>query len=193
MDIREVLRNLVTAVELAEVDEVFVRKEMKAARAALAFLPAEAQGDGAVAWDRCDACNGTLDDHYAPDGGGCPGFRKQVSTETDAEERERLRLAGISTAALGYWKEGDTIHPDYDTPALRDVAKLYAKYDELFQAAAPPAVKVPSEFVLVPLKMTEEMRSASLHAEAPNGDLMQAEWDAMLAAAPSPDQKGGGT
>lgn len=44
------------------------------------------------------------------------------------EERESLRLAGISTAALGYWKEGDSIHPDYDTVALRDVAKLYAEY-----------------------------------------------------------------
>jgi len=39
-----------------------------------------------------------------------------------------LRLAGISTAAIGYWKEGDSIHPDFDTVALRDVAKLYQKY-----------------------------------------------------------------
>jgi hypothetical protein len=45
-----------------------------------------------------------------------------------AEERETMRLAGISTAAFGYWKEGDSIHPDYDTVALRDVAKLYQKY-----------------------------------------------------------------
>jgi hypothetical protein len=43
-------------------------------------------------------------------------------------------MAGISTAAIGYWKEGDGIHPDYDTVALRDVAKLYAKYDELYRA-----------------------------------------------------------
>jgi hypothetical protein len=52
-----------------------------------------------------------------------------------AEEIERLHLqmAGISTAAIGYWKEGDSIHPDYDTVALRDVAKLYAKYDELYK------------------------------------------------------------
>lgn len=46
----------------------------------------------------------------------------------ELEERERLRLAGISTAAIGYWKERDSIHPDYDTVALRDVAGLYAKY-----------------------------------------------------------------
>lgn len=50
-------------------------------------------------------------------------------------EQYRLQMAGISTAALGYWKEGDSIHPDYDTMALRDVAKLYAKYDALFQVA----------------------------------------------------------
>lgn len=46
-------------------------------------------------------------------------------------EQYRMQMAGISTAALGYWKEGDGIHPDYDTPALRDVARLYAKYAEL--------------------------------------------------------------
>lgn len=49
-------------------------------------------------------------------------------------EQYRLQMAGISTAAIGYWKEGDGIHPDYDTVALRDVAKLYAKYDELYRA-----------------------------------------------------------
>lgn len=49
-------------------------------------------------------------------------------------EQYRMQMAGISTAAIGYWKEGDGIHPDYDTVALRDVAKLYAKYDELYNA-----------------------------------------------------------
>ena len=50
-------------------------------------------------------------------------------------EQYRLQMAGICTAAIGYWKEGDGILPDYDTLALRDVAKLYAKYDELYKAA----------------------------------------------------------
>ncbi len=50
-------------------------------------------------------------------------------------EQYRLQMAGISTAATGYWKEGDGIHSDYDTLALRDVAKLYAKYDALYKAA----------------------------------------------------------
>lgn len=49
-------------------------------------------------------------------------------------EQYRLQMAGICTAAIGYWKEGDGIHPDYDTLALRDVAKLYEKYDELYKA-----------------------------------------------------------
>lgn len=53
----------------------------------------------------------------------------------DNIEQYRQQMAGISTAALGYWKEGDSIHPDYDTPALRDVAKLYAKYDALYRDA----------------------------------------------------------
>jgi hypothetical protein len=51
-------------------------------------------------------------------------------------EQYRLQIAGISVAALGYWKEGDSIHPDYDIPALHDVAKLYAKYDALYKAKA---------------------------------------------------------
>ena len=53
-------------------------------------------------------------------------------------EQYRLQMAGISTAAIGYWKESDGIHPDYDTIALRDVAKLYAKYDELYRAQRKP-------------------------------------------------------
>jgi hypothetical protein len=53
-------------------------------------------------------------------------------------EQYRLQMAAICTAAIGYWKEGDGIHPDYDTLALRDVAKLYAKYDELYKAQRKP-------------------------------------------------------
>lgn len=45
-------------------------------------------------------------------------------------EQYRMQMAAICTAAIGYWKEGDSIHPDYDTLALRDVARLYAKYAE---------------------------------------------------------------
>jgi ribosomal 50S subunit-associated protein YjgA (DUF615 family) len=51
-------------------------------------------------------------------------------------EQYRMQMSAICTAAIGYWKESDSIHPDYDTLALRDVAKLYAKYAELY--TAPP-------------------------------------------------------
>lgn len=60
----------------------------------------------------------------------------QEPIKLDEVEQYRIQMAGISTAALGYWKEGDSIHPDYDTPALRDVTKLYAKYDALYKAQA---------------------------------------------------------
>lgn len=61
-----------------------------------------------------------------------PQPTRQPQVELDRIEQYRLQMAAIMTAALGYWKEGDSIHPDYDTMALRDVARLYAKYDELF-------------------------------------------------------------
>jgi len=64
------------------------------------------------------------------------GQQEPVSPENI--EQYRLQMAAISTAAIGYWKEGDSIHPDYDTLALRDVAKLYAKYDELYKQVHAP-------------------------------------------------------
>lgn len=61
-------------------------------------------------------------------------------------EQYRQQMAGISTAALGYWKEGDSIHPEYDTLALRDVAKLYAKYAQLFAKAVEKVIAENPEF-----------------------------------------------
>lgn len=69
--------------------------------------------------------------HAAPAAEEAPG---QDLTEI---EQYRMQMAGICTAALGYWKEGDGIHPDYDTPALREVARLYAKYAELYAKQQP--------------------------------------------------------
>jgi hypothetical protein len=63
----------------------------------------------------------------------------QQPPKLEGIEQYRMQMAGISTAAMGYWKEGDSIHPDYDTPALRDVAKLYAQYDALYKAQQPQA------------------------------------------------------
>lgn len=66
-------------------------------------------------------------------------------SSSDVEERHTMRLAAISTAAFGYWKEGDSIHPDYDTVALRDVAKLYAKYDALYTDGWQPIETAPKD------------------------------------------------
>lgn len=70
------------------------------------------------------------------------------AAKLDDIEQYRMQMAAISTAALGYWKESDGILPDYDTVPLRDVAKLYAKYDMYFRlrhdAAPAPAVSAPA-------------------------------------------------
>jgi hypothetical protein len=103
-------------------------------------------------------------------------------------EQYRMQMAGISTAALGYWKEGDSIHPDYDTTALRDVAKLYAKYAAL-HAAAQPAV--PEGWKLVPEDPTNAMLRAVDRVDFTNADTDGTTinvWNAMLAAAPEKGQ-----
>jgi len=61
-------------------------------------------------------------------------LREEKKQALQDSEQYRLQMASICTAAIGYWKEGDNIHPDYNTLALRDVAKLYAKYDALYKA-----------------------------------------------------------
>lgn len=64
-------------------------------------------------------------------------------------EQYRMQMAGISSAAFGYWKIGDDIHPDYDTTAIRDVANLYTKYDELYKAAnKQPIADNPDDYVM---------------------------------------------
>jgi hypothetical protein len=55
----------------------------------------------------------------------------RIEDDLKAEiERERMRVVGCSVAALGNWKEGDSLHADYDCVAIRDVAKLRVKYDK---------------------------------------------------------------
>lgn len=75
-------------------------------------------------------------------------------------EQYRMQMASISTAAIGYWKEGDGIHPDYDTPALRDVAMLYAKYDALYKAQ-------PAQEPVVVIKRNE---SGQITMQTPDGN-----------------------
>jgi hypothetical protein len=83
-------------------------------------------------WESSDDCRGKLKilesvEKFAD-------LVRADSPELQDIEQYRMQMAGICTAAIGYWKEGDSIHPDYDTLALRDVAKLYTKYDELCKA-----------------------------------------------------------
>lgn len=80
-------------------------------------------------------------------------------------EQYRMQMAGICTAALGYWKEGDSIHPDYDTPALREVARLYAKYNELYKAnRAPEAKQEPDDCIRGDWGNTLEVIEAAIAA-----------------------------
>jgi hypothetical protein len=60
-----------------------------------------------------------------------------VPFNLEDSEQYRMQMAAICTAALGYWSESEGIKPEYDTPALRDVAKLYAKYEALGAPAVP--------------------------------------------------------
>jgi hypothetical protein len=56
--------------------------------------------------------------------------------DLESSEQYRQQMAAIGVAAIGYWTEAMGIHPDYDTVPLRDVARLYAKYDALHQLQA---------------------------------------------------------
>ena len=61
-------------------------------------------------------------------------LREEKERALQDSEQYRMQMAAICTAAIGYWTEYDSISSNYDTLALRDVAKLYAKYDLLYKA-----------------------------------------------------------
>ncbi len=60
---------------------------------------------------------------------------EQAEIVLEDSEQYRMQMAGISTAAFGHYKKGESIHPDYETPALRDVVELYEKYDAKYKLA----------------------------------------------------------
>jgi hypothetical protein len=105
-------------------------KQVQALRMALDMIECEKHDRRHVRWAIVDALK-----EWKPALAEQPAQQEPVLQEI---EQYRLQMAGISTAAIGYWKESDGIHPDYDTIALRDVAKLYAKYDELYRAQPVP-------------------------------------------------------
>lgn len=61
------------------------------------------------------------------------GMERKAPPVLQNIEQYRMQMAAISSAAFGYWKRSDSILPDYDTPALRDVAALYQSYNVLYQ------------------------------------------------------------
>jgi len=58
----------------------------------------------------------------------CDAMNAASPATLERNELYTLRMAAITSAACGYWSEGDTIKPEYVTPALRDVSKLYRMY-----------------------------------------------------------------
>ena len=74
-----------------------------------------------------------MDKNNWPENWPFPPYPLRSEALQDSEQY-RMQMAAICTAAIGYWTEYDSISPDYDTVALRDVAKLYAKYDVLYKA-----------------------------------------------------------
>ena len=99
------------------------------------YTLSEANVKDLIGWLRAGQINRALIalEHLNPAEPAQPVQPEQEPVLQDIEQY-RMQMAGISTAALGYWKDGDGIHPDYDTVELRDVAKLYAKYDALYKA-----------------------------------------------------------
>lgn len=63
----------------------------------------------------------------------------------DHSEQYRMQMAAIGSAAFGYWTEEMGIKPEYDTVPLRDVARLYAKYEAARSYSAAAGVAEPAK------------------------------------------------
>lgn len=94
--------------------------------------------------------------------------RAQRNPELGSIEQYQLQMAAICTAAIGYWKLGQPIHADYDTPALQDVAALYARYQEVRNKLEAASDRANVDATL--------LRQATERA-----DRLQAEYDALKA------------
>jgi hypothetical protein len=93
-----------------------------------------ARGIAAQAWCEPSTSNHVFDHHLAD------AFADRLIATLESPEgleRSELyqnRMAGISTAALGYCREWDNVAPVYVTPALLDVMKLYSSYESRSKA-----------------------------------------------------------
>ncbi len=115
-------------------------------------------------------------------------------------EQYRQQIAGICVAAHGGWKEGDGVHPDYETPALHDVAKLYAKYiaaaeterGVLLSWAADQWIREVKNRPLVNIhrrSLDDAWRQVMRYAGGDPDELVGPSHDALLAANPLPPRK----
>ncbi len=64
--------------------------------------------------------------------------KKQDIKMLEDNELYRQQMAAISCAALGWQKRHESINPDYETVALRDVQDLYEKYEALHRQVNRP-------------------------------------------------------
>lgn len=91
------------------------------------------------AWSICNEVAAALGEHLDREAGSAESVRQIIAALQDKLENPvlknieqyQLQMAAISTAAIGYWKEEDSISAAYDTIALRDVAKLYTRCQTL--------------------------------------------------------------
>lgn len=106
--------NILALIEPLSADEPVCDECKGAGQVAYGISGLECDGN-AIEYVRCPSC-------------GYGDASQQSAYNLQDNEQYRMQMAGISAAALGYWKENDDILPNYDTLALRDVAALYKKY-----------------------------------------------------------------
>jgi len=96
-------------------------------------------------------------------------LREENARLNDECERERMRLTACGVAALGYHKDGDSIHPDYESASLSDVHQLTAKLERAEAEVARLKERLEAQFKRLTsmdgLLANAESRIAALEAE----------------------------
>jgi hypothetical protein len=96
-------------------------------------------------------------------------LRERVAALEADVERERIRLAACGVAALGYHKDGDSIHPDYESASLSDVHQLTAKLKRAEASEADARTKIAAQLIEIGRlqeKIKEEQRGWALQFTA---------------------------
>ena len=74
-------------------------------------------------------------------------------------ENERMKVAGCSTAAFGFWTEGDTLHSGLECAAIHDVAALYARMVKAETGLEAAKLEVLIGRAITPAQLREEARA----------------------------------